>query len=95
MTEALRAVLDYAFDELCLHRVESNVQPGNTRSIALLGRVGFRKEGYSLRYLEIDGIWRDHERWAILADEFENQQTAKQAPLEASTTKKRRHKGRL
>ena len=70
MTEALLATLRHAFGELGLHRLEANVQPGNTRSIALVARVGFRKEGFSPKYLSIDGAWRDHERWAILADEF-------------------------
>lgn len=70
MTQALVAVLAYAFSELELHRVEANVQPANRRSLALIERVGFRKEGYSPKYLLIDGSWQDHERWAILADEF-------------------------
>ena len=68
MTEAVRAAVVYAFSELGLHRVEANVQPGNTASIALVRRLGFKQEGFSPRYLSINGEWRDHERWALLAD---------------------------
>jgi [ribosomal protein S5]-alanine N-acetyltransferase len=68
MTEALRAAVDYAFDDLGLHRLEANIQPGNVASLSLVRRVGFQKEGFSPRYLRIDGEWRDHERWALLAD---------------------------
>jgi ribosomal-protein-alanine N-acetyltransferase len=71
MAEALAQVLDFAFGELGLHRLEANIQPGNARSIALVERLGFRKEGFSPRYLKIDGDWRDHERWAILAEDRE------------------------
>jgi [ribosomal protein S5]-alanine N-acetyltransferase len=69
MTEAVRQVLGEAFGALGLHRVEANIQPGNTRSIALVRRLGFRREGLSPRYLRIDGLWRDHERWALCADD--------------------------
>ncbi|HEX3548762.1 MAG TPA: GNAT family protein [Candidatus Elarobacter sp.] len=68
MTEALRLAVRYAFDEVGLHRVEANIQPNNVRSLALARRAGFTKEGYSQRYLFIDGAWRDHERWTRLAD---------------------------
>jgi ribosomal-protein-alanine N-acetyltransferase len=69
MTEAVRLATRYAFDEVGLHRLEANIQPGNVASIALAKRVGFRKEGFSRRYLQINGIWCDHERWALLADD--------------------------
>jgi ribosomal-protein-alanine N-acetyltransferase len=68
MKEGLRQVIDLAFSELGLHRVEANIQPGNERSIRLVESLGFVCEGYSPRYLMINGKWRDHERWAILAD---------------------------
>lgn len=70
MTEALELILRYAFDNLKLHRVEANIQPGNLASIALVKRAGFTEEGYSRRYLKISGRWRDHERWALLAEDW-------------------------
>lgn len=70
MTEGLGLVLRQAFGALRLHRVEANIQPGNARSIALAERLGFRREGYSPRYLKIGGRWRDHVRYAILAEDF-------------------------
>ena len=70
MTEALELVLKYAFNTMKLHRIEANIQPGNVASIALVKRVGFSKEGYSRRYLKICGRWRDHERWAIVAEDW-------------------------
>jgi [ribosomal protein S5]-alanine N-acetyltransferase len=68
MTEALGTTAGFAFKDLGLHRLEANIQPGNLASIALVRRVGFHKEGFSPRYLFIDGAWRDHERWALLSD---------------------------
>ena len=69
MAEAVRLAAGYAFGALGLHRLEANIQPGNARSVALVRRLGFRLEGYSPRYLRIGGEWRDHERWALLADD--------------------------
>lgn len=70
MTSALRAAVRVAFFGLGLHRVEANIQPTNGRSLALARRVGFQQEGYSPRYLMVDGDWRDHERWALRVEEF-------------------------
>ncbi len=70
MTEAVRLTVNYAFGELALHRIEANIQPENLASVALVRRAGFRKEGFSPRYLKIGDAWRDHERWALLADDW-------------------------
>ncbi|HCR31427.1 MAG TPA: hypothetical protein DIV79_15590 [Opitutae bacterium] len=71
LTEGLALVFDDVFDRLRLHRLEVNIQPANTASIALAKRLGLRKEGFSKGYLNIGGEWRDHERWAILDEEWE------------------------
>lgn len=76
MAEGLSLVLDQAFGSIGLHRIESNLQPGNQASRALVQRMGFRKEGFSPRFLQIDGEWRDHERWAILTEEWRARRAA-------------------
>jgi len=70
MMEGLALVLDHAFTALGLHRLEANVQPANAASIGLIRKLGFRKEGFSPKFLQIDDIWRDHERWAILGEDW-------------------------
>jgi ribosomal-protein-alanine N-acetyltransferase len=69
--KGLAAVIDHSFREEGLHRLEANIQPGNFRSLRLVERLGFSKEGFSRKLLFIDGDWRDHERWAILAEDWE------------------------
>ena len=70
MAEAMQLVLREAFTTLKLHRIEANIQPDNLASIALARRAGFELEGFSPRYLKINGRWRDHERWAINAERW-------------------------
>lgn len=70
MHEGLRLALRHSFEDLELHRVEANVRPENAASVALVRGAGFRLEGLSPRYLKIAGEWRDHERWAMLVDDW-------------------------
>ncbi|HVE51002.1 MAG TPA: GNAT family protein [Casimicrobiaceae bacterium] len=70
MTEALALLLDRAYGEIALHRVEVNVQPTNRRSLALIERAGFTREGFSRRYVKIGGRWRDHVRYALLVEDW-------------------------
>jgi [ribosomal protein S5]-alanine N-acetyltransferase len=70
MKEGLALVITHAFREMKLHRLEANIQPRNQRSKALVRKLGFRREGLSPRYLKIGGRWRDHERWAILSEDW-------------------------
>jgi ribosomal-protein-alanine N-acetyltransferase len=70
MSEALKLAVGHAFSPidnggLGLHRLCANIMPSNHRSRALLERVGFVKEGYSEKYLQIRGVYEDHERWAM------------------------------
>jgi len=70
MAGGLRPVVNRAFQRHGLHRLEANIQPQNRASIALVQSLGFRKEGFSPRYLKIRGRWRDHERWAITREDW-------------------------
>jgi len=69
-TAAFRLVLDYAFGTLRLHRVQAGVMPCNTPSIRVVEKVGMRFEGCALRYLQINGVWEDHNLYAITAEEW-------------------------
>lgn len=67
MREAVACALQYAFNELGLHRVMANYMPTNARSGALLRRLGFSVEGYARDYLFLNGVWQDHVLTSLLA----------------------------
>lgn len=69
-TEAVTLVLGAAFGPLGFHRVVANTDPLNTRSAALLTRLGFRREGRSIESVRIRGAWVDDEHFALLAREW-------------------------
>lgn len=77
MTAAMPQVLRFVFGTLKLHRVEANIQPTNAASLAVVRRAGFKKEGYSPRYLKIGGRWRDHERWTMTVEDWKGLRRAK------------------
>lgn len=60
MSESLRMVIQFAFNQLALHRIMANYLPENEKSGRLLARLGFIQEGYARDYLFIGGTWRDH-----------------------------------
>jgi ribosomal-protein-alanine N-acetyltransferase len=69
MSEAIPLVLEFAFEQIGLHRVEAACLPTNLPSRALLKRSGFTEEGLARRYLRIRGNWEDHLLFAILRDD--------------------------
>jgi len=73
LSEGLELALRFAFRVLKLHRLEANVQPTNRRSLALVRRAGFAREGFSRRYVRIAGRWRDHVRLALLVEDWRAQ----------------------
>ncbi len=69
MSDAVRLLIPFVFDQLNLHRIEAACLPSNEPSKRLLKRVGFSEEGHARRFLKIDGDWRDHILFAMLADD--------------------------
>jgi [ribosomal protein S5]-alanine N-acetyltransferase len=70
MRAGLKLVVHAAFRDLELHRLEANIQRANVRSIALVEGLGFKREGTARGFLKIGNRWRDHERWALLKNEW-------------------------
>jgi ribosomal-protein-alanine N-acetyltransferase len=68
--EATVAILRFAFEELGLHRVEIAIVPRNRASRRVVEKLGLREEGVAVRYLEIDGQWEDHVRYAMTSEEW-------------------------
>lgn len=67
MHEALVLLQSFAFDTLRLHRIEAACIPDNLRSIRVLEKAGFRREGLLRSYLRINGRWQDHYLYAVIA----------------------------
>ena len=68
--ESVVVLLRFAFEELGLHRLEIAIVPRNAPSRRVVEKLGLREEGVALRYLEIDGRWEDHVRYAITAEDW-------------------------
>lgn len=69
--EATVLVLRFAFEQLRLHRIQISIIPRNTASHRVVAKLDLRHEGTAERYLEINGVWEDHDRYAITSEEWE------------------------
>lgn len=69
--EALVVVARFAFEELRLHRIQIAIIPRNSASRRVVEKLAIREEGIAVRYLEINGAWEDHVRYAITAEEWD------------------------
>lgn len=67
---AVALVCDHAFGPVGLHRVQADIRPENGPSQRLVERLGFQREGLLRRYLDIDGDWRDHFAYGLLAEDL-------------------------
>lgn len=70
MTEAMGAACQFVFSELHMHRIMANVRPDNERSLRVLERLGFEREGYAKKYLRANGVWCDHVLTALTNDSW-------------------------
>lgn len=68
--EALAVVLKFGFEEVALHRMQISIIPRNTASRRVVEKLDIRAEGIALRYLEINGAWEDHMRFAMTSEEW-------------------------
>lgn len=75
MSRAVRLALDFSFGSLGLRRIEAACLPHNAASVALLEKVGFKREGYAREYLQIAGRWQDHLLYAMLAHDHASRQS--------------------
>lgn len=71
MPEAVVVVCRHAFEELGLHRLQIAIIPRNDPSNRVVEKLGIRFEGTALRYLEINGVWEDHNRYGITAEDWD------------------------
>ncbi|MBN9138831.1 GNAT family N-acetyltransferase [Phyllobacterium sp. SL163] len=69
MSEALRLLISHAFTKVRLHRLEAACIPSNERSIRLLEKAGFQREGLLRSYLKINGTWQDHLLFSLIEDD--------------------------
>lgn len=70
MSEAVSLIAKFAFDELHLHRIQIAIIPRNANSRRVVEKLGLREEGVAQRYLEINGVWEDHCRYAMTVEEW-------------------------
>jgi len=81
MTKAVKLVVDYGFNELKLHRIEAGVMPHNIRSIKVLEKAGFHKEGIAIENVKINGRWENHQTLAIVNNEEYDSKVIRKNPL--------------
>lgn len=86
MPAAVALACDYCLDNVRLHRIEINIRPENTASLRVVDKIGLRKEGDRPKYLHIDGDWRDHVTYVVMAGEFPEGVLSRLKARQASVT---------
>lgn len=81
MTTAVALAVDHCFTAVGLHRVQIDIRPENVRSRRVVEKLGFRQEAYFVRYLDIDGAWRDHVGYALTREDCPNGLVARLPPV--------------
>ena len=89
MPDAVALVLRYGFEELGLHRMEAAIVPRNAKSRRVAAKLGLRDEGTAARFLQIQGVWEDHVRYAITREEWDE----RRAEFEAAVLHADRRRG--
>ena len=84
MTRAVAMVIDHCFGPVGLHRIEVNIRPENAPSRRVAQKLGLREEGLRVRYLHIDGNWRDHCSYAVSQEEVPEGMLARWRAAQAS-----------
>ena len=87
MPEGVALIIRYGFDDLHLHRLEAAIVPRNAASRRVAAKLGLREEGTSERFLQINGVFEDHVRYAITVEEWEERRERVRRPARAGAVR--------
>ncbi len=84
IAEGLMAVFEFAFEQVGLHRVQVSIMPTNAASLRVVDKLGLRSEGIAQGYIQIAGVWEDHERFGLTLEDWNARREEMVARLRAA-----------